>query len=63
MNTDQRNPKVSTKKETKEKVFQFVCDDELMEILSALAKKHRASKAHVARIAVFQMAEKEAVSV
>jgi len=63
MNTDQRKPKDAPAKETKEKVFQFVCDDEFLEVLAALAKKHRASKAHVARIAVFQMAEKEAVSV
>lgn len=62
MKTDQPKQQIDTAKETKEKFFQFACDDEFLEVLSALAKKHRASKAHVARLAVFQLAEKEAVS-
>ena len=63
MNTEQHEQKNNTAKETKEKFFQFACDEAFLELLAALAKKHRASKAHVARHAIFQLAEKEAVSI
>jgi len=61
MNNKQSEPKTEAKDATKEKFFQFACDDQFLEVLNALAKKHRASKAYVARLAVFKLAEKEAV--
>lgn len=49
--------------EKKEKFFQLACDQEFLELLAALAKKHRSSKAHIARLAVFKLAEKNEVEV
>jgi len=63
MKTDHSKAQADAVKDTKEKFFQFACDDEFLKVLAALAKKHRASKAHVARLAVFQLAESEAVEV
>ncbi len=57
MKAEQIRTKSETKA-TKEKFFQLACDQEFLEVLAALAKKHRASKAHIARLAVFKLAER-----
>lgn len=62
MKTEQ-NKSAPVAKATKEKFFQLACDQEFLEVLAALAKKHRASKAHIARLAVFKLAERNEVEI
>lgn len=57
MNNEMTTPKAPTKTRQKPKVFQVVSSDEFKDALELLAKKHRCSLSHAARIAVFKAAE------
>lgn len=57
MNNEMTAPKAPAKTRQKPPVFQVVCSDGFKEALELLAKKHRCSLSHAARIAVFKAAE------
>lgn len=57
MNNQQKPASTSPKVRQKPKVFQVVSSDEFQAALALLAKKHRCSLSHAARIAVFKAAE------
>ncbi len=57
MNNQQKTANATSKTRQKPKVFQVVSSDEFQAALALLAKKHRCSLSHAARIAVFKAAE------
>lgn len=57
MNNQQKSVSTTPKARQKPKVFQVVSSDEFQAALALLAKKHRCSLSHAARIAVFKAAE------
>ena len=57
MNNQQKSLSTTPKARLKPKVFQVVSSDEFQAALALLAKKHRCSLSHAARIAVFKAAE------
>lgn len=57
MNKQHISATTTAKTRQKPKVFQVVSSDEFQAALALLAKKHRCSLSHAARIAVFKAAE------